>query len=133
MTEVIDVQYTAIIKDGGLFIPNVFSDLNDGGSHIVQVEVDIDEVRQQLSEGAVSTLETPKKDTAKASKKPAKRITKKDAQKEIQQLSDDEGLSALRKSAIDELEALDDVELSEIFKAYMNDGQTSEQISLENL
>ncbi|WP_352244202.1 hypothetical protein [Psychrobacter sp. GW208-MNA-CIBAN-0184] len=133
MTEVIDVQYTAIIKDGGLFIPNVFSDLNDGGSHIVQVEVDIEEVRQQLSEGAVSTLETPKKDTAKASKKPAKRITKKDAQKEIQQLSDDEGLSALRKSAIDELEALDDVELSEIFKAYMNDGQTSEQISLENL
>ncbi|WP_201566709.1 MULTISPECIES: hypothetical protein [Psychrobacter] len=127
------MQYTAIIKDGGLFIPNVFSDLNDGGSHIVQVEVDIEEVRQQLSEGAVSTLETPKKDTAKAPKKPAKRITKKDAQKEIQQLSDDEGLSALRKSAIDELEALDDVELSEIFKAYMNDGQTSEQISLENL
>ncbi|KAF0570084.1 RelB/StbD replicon stabilization protein (antitoxin to RelE/StbE) [Psychrobacter nivimaris] len=133
MTEVIDVQYTAIIKDGGLFIPNVFSDLNDGGSHIVQVEVDIEEVRQQLSEGAVSTLETPKKDTAKAPKKPVKRATKKDAQKEIQQLSDDEGLSALRKSAIDELEALDDVELSEIFKAYMNDGQTSEQISLENL
>ncbi|WP_201583568.1 hypothetical protein [Psychrobacter immobilis] len=127
------MQYTAIIKDGGLFIPNVFSDLNDGGSHIVQVEVDIEEVRQQLGEGAVSTLETPKKDTAKASKKPVKRATKKDAQKEIQQLSDDEGLSALRKSAIDELEALDDVELSEIFKAYMNDGQTSEQISLENL
>ncbi|CAN6960816.1 MULTISPECIES: hypothetical protein [Psychrobacter] len=127
------MQYTAIIKDGGLFIPNVFSDLNDGGSHIVQVEVDIEEVRQQLSEGAVSTLETPKKDTAKAPKKPVKRATKKDAQKEIQQLSDDEGLSALRKSAIDELEALDDVELSEIFKAYMNDGQTSEQISLENL
>lgn len=42
------MQYTAIIKDGGLFIPNVFSDLNDGGSHIVQVEVDIEEVRQQL-------------------------------------------------------------------------------------
>ena len=127
------MQYTAIIKDGGLFIPNVFSDLNDGGSHIVQVEVDIEEVRQQLSEGAVSTLETPKKDTAKAPKKPAKRITKKDAQKEIQQLSDDEGLSALRKSALDELEALDDSELSEIFKAYMNDGQESSQISLENL
>ena len=127
------MQYTAIIKDGGLFIPNVFSDLNDGGSHIVQVEVDIEEVRQQLSEGAVSTLETPKKDTAKAPKKPVKRATKKDVQKEIQQLSDDEGLSALRKSAIDELEALDDVELSEIFKAYMNDGQTPEQISLEHL
>ena len=127
------MQYTAIIKDGGLFIPNVFSDLNDGGSHIVQVEVDIEEVRQQLSEGAASRLDTPKKDAAKASKKPIKKITKKDAQKEIQQLSDDEGLSALRKSAIDELEALDDGELSEIFKAYMNDGQTSEQISLENL
>ena len=42
------MQYTAIIKDGGLFIPNVFSDLNDGGSHIVQVEVDIAAVRQQL-------------------------------------------------------------------------------------
>ena len=43
------MQYTAIIKDGGLFIPNVFSDLNDGNSHIVQVAVDIEEVRQQLN------------------------------------------------------------------------------------
>lgn len=130
------MQYTAIIKDGGLFIPNVFSDLNDGGSHIVQVEVDIEEVRQQLSENAASTSQTPKKDATKASKKPTKRTTKKDiqqeAQKELQTRADD-GLSALRKTAIDELEALDDVELSEIFKAYMNEGQTPEQISLENL
>ncbi|WP_010198777.1 hypothetical protein [Psychrobacter sp. PAMC 21119] len=127
------MQYTAIIKDGGLFIPNVFSDLNDGGSHIVQVEVDIADVREQLGEGIAVKPEVLKKDAAKAPKKPVKRATKKDVQKEIQQLSDDEGLSALRKSAIDELEALDDVELSEIFKAYMNDGQTPEQISLEHL
>jgi hypothetical protein len=127
------VQYTAIIKDGGLFIPNVFSDLNDGGSHIVQVKVDIADVREQLGEGIAVKPEVLKKDAAKAPKKPVKRATKKDVQKEIQQLSDDEGLSALRKSAIDELEALDDVELSEIFKAYMNDGQTPEQISLEHL
>ncbi|MFT5120819.1 MAG: hypothetical protein ACI8R1_002146 [Psychrobacter glaciei] len=127
------MQYTAIIKDGGLFIPNVFSDLNDGGSHIVQVKVDIADVREQLGEGIAVKPEVLKKDAAKAPKKPVKRATKKDVQKEIQQLSDDEGLSALRKSAIDELEALDDVELSEIFKAYMNDGQTPEQISLEHL
>ncbi|MGM8938281.1 hypothetical protein ACS8E2_06250 [Psychrobacter glaciei] len=127
------MQYTAIIKDGGLFIPNVFSDLNDGGSHIVQVEVDIADVRKQLGEGTAVKPEALKKDAAKAPKKPVKRATKKDVQKEIQQLSDDEGLSALRKSAIDELEALDDVELSEIFKAYMNDGQTPEKISLEHL
>ncbi|MBP3944991.1 hypothetical protein [Psychrobacter sp. K31L] len=127
------MQYTAIIKDGGLFIPNVFSDLNDGGSHIVQVEVDITDVREQLGQGIAVKPEVLKKDAAKVPKKPVKRATKKDVQKEIQQISDDEGLSALRKSAIDELEALDDVELSEIFKAYMNDGQTPEQISLEHL
>ena len=127
------MQYTAIIKDGGLFIPNVFSDLNDGGSHIVQVEVDIADVREQLGEGAAAKPEALKKVATKVLKKPIKRTTKKDVQKEMQQLSDDDGLSALRKSAIDELEGLDDSELSEIFKAYMNDGQTSEQISLEHL
>jgi hypothetical protein len=42
-------------------------------------------------------------------------------------------LGTLRKSAINELEALDDGELSEIFKAYMNDGQEPAQIALENL
>ena len=47
MTEVIDVQYTAIIKDGGLFIPNVFSELNEFGSNIVKVAVDIEKVRQK--------------------------------------------------------------------------------------
>ncbi|MGP5503139.1 hypothetical protein [Psychrobacter celer] len=125
MTEVIDVQYTAIIKDGGLFIPNVFSDLNDGSSHIVQVDVDIAEVRQQLSEHT-STIET------KTPKKPAKRANKKVEQKPPKD-TDDDGISTRRKSAIDELDALDDAELSEIFKAYMNDGQTPEQISLENL
>ncbi|WP_440464125.1 hypothetical protein [Psychrobacter sp. ASPA161_6] len=127
------MQYTAIIKDGGLFIPNVFSDLNDGGSHIVQVEVDIADVREQLGEGIAVKPEALKKVATKVLKKPVKRAAKKDVQKEIHQLSDDEGLSALRKSAIDELEALDDVELSEILKAYMNDGQTPEQISLEHL
>ena len=125
MTEVIDVQYTAIIKDGGLFIPNVFSDLNDGSSHIVQIDVDIAEVRQQLSEHA-STIDT------KTPKKPTKRANKKAEQKPPKD-TDDDGISTRRKSAIDELDALDDAELSEILKAYMNDGQTPEQISLENL
>lgn len=119
------MQYTAIIKDGGLFIPNVFSDLNDGSSHIVQIDVDIAEVRQQLSEHA-STIET------KRPKKPAKRANKKAEQKPPKS-TDDDGISTRRKSAIDELDALDDAELSEILKAYMNDGQTPEQISLENL
>ncbi|MGP5575189.1 MULTISPECIES: hypothetical protein [Psychrobacter] len=123
MTEVIDVQYTAIIKDGGLFIPNVFSDLNDGNSHIVQVAVDIDEVRQQLDSSAVEKMDAPR---------PAKKPVKKQTKKEVQKAADVE-LSTLRKSAIDELEGLDDSELSEIFKAYMNDGQEQTQISLENL
>lgn len=115
------MQYTAIIKDGGLFIPNVFSDLNNGDSHIVQVEMDIEDVRQQLSGSAA-----PKIDTAR---KQAKKPSKKEAQKAPQ----DVDLSTLRKSTIDELEGLDDSELSEIFKAYMNDGQEATQISLENL
>ena len=93
MTEVIDVQYTAIIKDGGLFIPNVFSDLNDGGSHIVQVEVDIEEVRQQLNSSAMPKLAAPK-----PAKKPAKKPLKKETQKAAEV-----DLSTLRKSAIDEL------------------------------
>ena len=124
------MQYTAIIKDGGLFIPNVFSDVNDGGSHIVQVEVDIAAVRQQLS----SLDEAPKtavakKSVAKAAKKPVSRAAKKD----LKTAAEESDVSTLRKSALDELEALDDSELSEIFKAYMNDGQESSQISLENL
>jgi len=118
------VQYTAIIKDGGLFIPNVFSDLNDGHAHMVQVTVDIEDVRKQLSASAA-----PKKEATKAPKKPVKRQTKK----EIQKISEDADVDTLRKSAIDELESLDDVELSEMLKAYMNDGQVPIQISLENL
>ena len=118
------MQYTAIIKDGGLFIPNVFSDLNDGGSHIVQVEVDIADVRQQLS--ASVELKTT------APKLPKKQV-KKQTKREIQRTAENADLGTLRKSALDELEALDDGELSEIFKAYMNDGQASSQISLENL
>lgn len=122
------MQYTAIIKDGGLFIPNVFSDLNDGQAHVVQVTVDIDDVRQQLR---VDTQ--PKTDTLKASKKPLKRQTKKDVQKPVPKPTSDVDLDMLRQSAVDELEGLDDSELSEIFKAYINDGQESSQISLENL
>jgi len=118
------VQYTAIIKDGGLFIPNVFSDLNDGHSHIVQVEVDIEDVRKQLSSSA-----EPKKQAPKQLKKPVKKQTPKQSSKQPQ----DFDLSTRRKSAIDELDALDDVELSEMLKAYMNDGQVPIQISLENL
>ncbi|MHA1176533.1 MULTISPECIES: hypothetical protein [Psychrobacter] len=123
MTEVIDVQYTAIIKDGGLFIPNVFSDLNDGNSHIVQVEVDIEEVRQQLNTNEVTKMDAPR---------PAKKSIKKPPKKPVQKAAEVE-LSTLRKSAIDELEGLDDSELSEIFKAYMNDGHEQTQIALENL
>lgn len=123
------MQYTAIIKDGGLFIPNVFSDLNDGGSHIVQVEVDIAEVRQQLGVDEAPKTTVAKKSVAKAVKKPASRAAKKD----LKIAAEESDVSTLRKSALDELEALDDSELSEIFKAYMNDGQESSQISLENL
>jgi len=123
------VQYTAIIKDGGLFIPNVFSDLNDGGSHIVQVEVDIAAVRQQLGVDEAPKATVTKKTVAKSAKKPASRAAKKDTKI----AAEESDVSTLRKSALDELEALDDSELSEIFKAYMNDGQESSQISLENL
>ncbi|MEN2750809.1 hypothetical protein AAIR29_04100 [Psychrobacter sp. FBL11] len=122
------MHYTAIIKDGGLFIPNVFSDLNDGSSHIVQVEVDIAAVRQQLSADEAPKTAVAKKSVAKAAKKPTSRPAKKDTK-----TAEDTDVSTLRKSALDELEALDDSELSEIFKAYMNDGQESSQISLENL
>ena len=117
------MQYTAIIKDGGLFIPNVFSDLNDGNSYIVQVAVDIDDVRQQLNTNEVTKMDAPRQ-----AKKPVKKPLKKETQKAAEV-----DLSTLRKSAIDELEGLDDSELSEIFKAYMNDGQEPTQISLENL
>ncbi|MBH0064594.1 hypothetical protein DFP82_104140 [Psychrobacter fozii] len=123
------MQYTAIIKDGGLFIPNVFSDLNDGGSHIVQVEVDIAAVRQQLEASEAPKAAVTKKTVAKAAKKPVSRAAKKD----LKTAAEESDVSTLRKSALDELEALDDSELSEIFKAYMNDGQESSQISLENL
>nr|WP_243453039.1 hypothetical protein [Psychrobacter coccoides] len=108
-----------------MFIPNVFSDLNDGGSHIVQVEVDIEAVRQQLT-----NHEKPKATEAK--KPAAKKQARKPAKKENPIASEVE-LDTIRKSAVDELAALDDTELSEIFKAYMNDGQAPEQISLENL
>ena len=123
------MHYTAIIKDGGLFIPNVFSDLNDGGSHIVQVEVDIAVVRQQLEASETPKTTVTKKAVAKAVKKPVSRAAKKDTKIAVEE-SD---VSTLRKSALDELEALDDSELSEIFKAYMNDGKEPSQISLENL
>ena len=130
------MQYTAIIKDGGLFIPNVFSDLNDGGSHIVQVEVDMADVREQLDISADART-----DTVTSVKKPLKRQPKKDTQKPSAKQTPkpsskqplDMDLDTLRQSAVDELEGLDDSELSEIFKAYMNDGQESSQISLENL
>ena len=117
------MHYTAIIKDGGLFIPNVFSDLNDGNSHIVQVEVDIEAVRDQLDAN-----EEPQKIAAKQPKKPLQRQTKKTA---VKQLKD--GEETRRKSAVDELAAFDDAELSEMLKAYMNDGHVTTQISLENL
>ncbi|WP_182406619.1 hypothetical protein [Psychrobacter sp. GP33] len=131
------MQYTAIIKDGGLFIPNVFADLNngnDGGAHIVQVTVDIAAVRQQLSASTEPKQEILKQETVKttapketAAKKPIKKQPKKEAPK----VSQDLDLGTHHNGAIGELEALNDSELSEIFKAYMNDGQT--QISLEDL
>ncbi|WP_201584801.1 hypothetical protein [Psychrobacter jeotgali] len=122
------MKYTAIIKDGGLFIPNVFSDINDGSSHIVQVEMDIENVRQQLNEN-----EAPKKADAKSPKKQVARQAKKAVHKSAKEVE----LDTPRNSAVDELEALDDIELSEILKAYINDGlndkEESLQISLEDL
>ena len=116
------MHYTAIIKDGGLFIPNVFSELDDGSSHIVQVEVevDIEAVREQLD-----ASDAPRKAVAKQLKRPVKKATKKQIH--------DADLDKLRHSATDELAAFDDSELSEMLKAYMNDEQVSAQISLENL
>ena len=128
------MQYTAIIKDGGLFIPNVFADLNDGGAHIVQVSVDIAAVRQQLS-----TSTEPKQDISKTTApkeiavKETKKTVKKQPKKEVSKVSQNLDLGTQYKGAIGELEALNDSELSEIFKAYMNDGQPSTQISLEDL
>lgn len=128
------MQYTAIIKDGGLFIPNVFADLNDGGAHIVQVAVDIAAVRQQLSTSTepkqdIPKTTAPKEIAVKETKKPFRKQPKKEASKVAQDLD----LGTQRKGAMNGLEALDDSELSEIFKAYMNDGQPSTQISLEDL
>ncbi|WP_218689041.1 hypothetical protein [Psychrobacter sp. BF1] len=115
------MHYTAIIKDGGLFIPNVFSDLNDGHSRIVEVVVDIEEVRQQLS-----LNQDPIKSAPRQAKKPVKKSGKKELQKPA-------AVDTLRKNNIDELESFDDGELSEMLKAYMNNEQVPEQISLENL
>ena len=113
------MHYTAIIKDGGLFIPNVFSELDDGSSYIVQVDVDIEAVRKQLE-----ASDAPRKAVVKQTKKPVKKATKK----QVQAVN----LDTLRGSS-DELAAFDDGELSEMLKAYMNDEQVSAQISLENL
>ncbi|MGP4714922.1 MULTISPECIES: hypothetical protein [unclassified Psychrobacter] len=116
------MSYTAIIKDGGLFIPNVFADLDEGGSLIVQVELDLDEVRAQLeTNDALKAVKTVKK----SSKRPAKRAASKQVQNPDTR---DTG-----KGHIGELAGLDDRELSEIIKAYMNDEPVSSQISLENL
>lgn len=115
------MNYTAIIKDGGLFIPNVFSDLNDGQAHVVEVVIDMDSVREQLS-GNIAPAPAPKKE---APKKYAKKQTKKQMQ--------DADLKLLRESQAGEFDEFDDVELSEMLKAYMNNEQQSAQISLENL
>ena len=129
------MQYTAIIKDGGLFIPNVFADLNngnDGGAHIVQVTVDIAAVRQQLSASTELKQEIPQPTALKEiAVKETKKPVKKQPKKEVPKVSENLDLGTQRNGAIGELEALNDSELSEIFKAYMNDGQT--QISLEDL
>ena len=111
---------TAIINDGELVIPNVFSDLNDGGSHIVQVKVDIEAVREQLR-----NTDAPQK----IATKPTKKVVKKPMKKPRPDLD----LNTLRHGVTDELAAFDDGELSEMLKAYMNEDQTSTQISLENL
>ena len=124
------MHYTAIIKDGGLFIPNVFSDLNDGHAHIVQVSANIEAVRQQLSNNAAPKSEAP---TPKFIKKPIARQPKKQLQKVQQETHSD----PRQKSAVDELATLNDSELSEILKAYINDGldnkEVATQISLENV
>ena len=94
------------------------------------------DVREQLDASADART-----DTVTSVKKPLKRQPKKDTQKPSAKQTPkpsskqplDMDLDTLRQSAVDELEGLDDSELSEIFKAYMNDGQASSQISLENL
>ncbi len=108
------MRYTAIIKDGGLFIPNVFSELDDGSSHIVQVEVDIEEVREQLSADAAPKRQAQKRYT----KKPSKKSTH------------NPNVESAPRSTMDEFE---DVELSDMLKAYMSNEPDSAQISLENL
>ncbi|WP_435978631.1 hypothetical protein [Psychrobacter sp. DM4] len=108
------MAYTAIIKDGGLFIPNVFSDLDDGSSHIVQVELDLDEVREQLE---ITDAPKETKTVKRAPKKPPKKATSKQTQ--------DTETSMLGKGDIGELQGLNDMELSEIIKAYMNDESES--------
>ncbi len=122
------MHYTAIIKDGGLFIPNVFTELDDGSSHLVQVEIDIEAVREQLNDAP-----TPKKASAKI----AKKVMSKSQKKASQTAPSKADLSTRHKNAVSELEALDDAELSEILKAYINDSSNDEknslQISLENL
>jgi hypothetical protein len=82
------------------------------------------DVRAQLSTNAVANKQTPK-----PFKKPVKKQTPKLSSKQPQ----GSDLNTQRKSAIDELDALDDSELSEIFKAYANEGQAPRQISLEHL
>ncbi|GAA0319545.1 hypothetical protein [Psychrobacter aestuarii] len=119
------MQYTAIIKDGGLFIPNVFSDLDDDRTHVVQVTVDMASVRQQLGSDAAP------KDSVKAAKKPVKKTARKAPA--VPPMAEVADADTLRDRAISELDALDDSELSEMLKAYINDGQGSAQIALDNL
>ncbi|MGO3270794.1 MAG: hypothetical protein ACTIKO_02035, partial [Psychrobacter sp.] len=80
------------------------------------------------STAKLSTAKTPKKEVQKEA---AKKLEQE--AKTAKTMADNTGIDSKRQSAIDELESLDDSELSEIFKAYMNNGQAPAQISLDNL
>ncbi|MFZ2555106.1 hypothetical protein, partial [Psychrobacter urativorans] len=88
---------------------------------ILHIAFQLPNIRQQLS-----LNQDPKKPAPRQAKKPVKKSGKKELQKPA-------AVDTLRKNNIDELESFDDGELSEMLKAYMNNEQVPEQISLENL
>ncbi len=46
------MQYTAIVKNGGLFIPNIFTEISNDGSlpEVVQVDLDIELLYIQIKD-----------------------------------------------------------------------------------
>ena len=44
------MEYIAILKDGGLFIPNILTDLEDSHTSIFKVPLDIQALREQAKD-----------------------------------------------------------------------------------